>query len=130
MRGFTLFLLWSSVLAFFAIALFFLIAPEYAAGLIGVQGQNSTGRTDIRATYGGMLLGLSILFGWAALSNARFEAGLWALLCVYGGLAFGRGLAILLGERPGQSMYVFLLVEVAYAVATFIALRKQSQINA
>ena len=50
-------LLWSSALVFAVIGVFFLALPERAAGSIGVILSDATARTDVRATYGGMMLG-------------------------------------------------------------------------
>jgi hypothetical protein len=46
------------------------------------------------------------------------------VLFVYAGLALGRGLALILGERPGVMMAVFLVIEIGYAGAALLALRK------
>lgn len=115
-------LLWFSAIVFALIGIFFLALPERAASSIGLEMTNATARTDVRATYGGMVLGLALLFGWAALAPGRIEAGLWSLLLVYGGLALGRVVAIGSGERPGSMMWSFLAIEVAVALLSAFAL--------
>ena len=47
-------LLWFSALVFGLIGLYFLAWPERAAASIGLSMTDSTGRTDVRATYGGL----------------------------------------------------------------------------
>lgn len=111
----TLTLLWFSAVTYALIGLYFLAVPEKAAASIGVKLTNATARTDVRATYGGMILGVAFFFAWAALSPERFEAGLWSMIFVYGGLALGRSLSIALGDRPSTMMYLFLVIELAVA---------------
>jgi hypothetical protein len=117
-------LLWSSALVFAVIGVFFLALPERAAGSIGVILSDATARTDVRATYGGMMLGTALFFVWAALAPDRHTAGLWLMLLMYGGLALGRVVAIAGGERPGQMMWIFLVIELVVAVLSGLALHK------
>jgi len=117
-------LLWFSTIVFALIGVYFLALPERAAASIGVTMNDATARTDVRATYGGMVLGVALFFGWAALSPARVEAGLWSMLLVYGGLALGRVIAIAGGERPGTMMWGFLAIELAVAIASAALLHR------
>jgi hypothetical protein len=123
MKKFTAFLLWSSAVIFAAIGVYFLAVPEDAASAIGVSMLNDTGRTDIRATYGGMVLGIAVFFAWAALAPERTKAGLVSLAFVYGGLALGRIVAIATGDRPGSMMWLFLAIELGYTLASVICIR-------
>jgi len=119
----SLVLLWFSTIAFALIGAYFLAAPERAAASIGVTLTDATARTDVRATYGGMVLGVGLFFGWAALAPERLDAGLWSMLLVYGGLALGRIVALATGERLGAMMWTFLAIEVAVAIASVVLLR-------
>jgi hypothetical protein len=82
---------------------------------IGIGIKDDTGRVDIRATYGGMVFGAALLFAWAALEVERYEAGLYAMIFIYGGLGLARLLAIVLGARPKRILWIFLGVEALYA---------------
>ena len=115
MTRLTLGLLWFSAVVFAAIGIFFLGWTEQAADSIDVAMRTDTARVDISATYGGMCLGLGALFAWATRSEARHEAGLWSMLLVYGGLALGRLVPIVMGQRPEALMWIFLGIEVAVA---------------
>ena len=124
MTHLTLFLLWSSALVFALIGLYFLLMPDRATAAIGVAMTNATARTDIMATYGGMMLGMAVFYTWVALSPARYEAGLWSVLVVYAGLGLGRTWAIVGGQRPGVMMWSFLAIEItAAALAALILFR-------
>ena len=123
MERWILLLLWFSAIVFALIGVYFLAAPERAAASLGIALNDATARTDVRATYGGMVLGTALFFGWCALATARYQAGLVCLVLIYGGLALGRGLAIAVGQRPATMMWVFLLIEVVVALASVGLLR-------
>ena len=127
MTHLTLFLLWASAIVFLLIGLYFLLMPDRATAAIGVQMTNATGRTDIMATYGGMMLGMAVFFTWTALSASRYEAGLWCVLVVYAGLALGRAWAIGGGQRPGAMMWSFLAIEVVTAGLAALVLFRNGQ---
>jgi|ETNmetMinimDraft_26_1059896.scaffolds.fasta_scaffold46227_2 hypothetical protein len=116
-------LLWISAVVFALIGLYFLAAPERAAASIGIAMKNATAQTDVRATYGGMVLGIAAFFSWAALSPARLEAGVWSMVLIYGGLALGRIVAIADGQRPGAMMWTFLAIELGFAITSAMLLR-------
>ena len=116
-------ILGGSALLFFLIAVLFLAAPESTAASIGIKTLDDTGRTDIRATYGGMVLGIALFFAWASLQRARFRAGLWSILLIYGGLAGGRLLSLFPGAKLGGMMWTFLAIELAVAIASAALLR-------
>jgi len=109
--------LWSSAVLYALIGLVCFVRPDTTMNAIGIGILNDTGRVDIRATYGGLLAGLGGFFLWAAVEPSRYEAGLYAVIFVYGGLALGRLLAILAKAKPKPMMWIFLLLELGYVVA-------------
>ncbi|MDP6933322.1 MAG: DUF4345 domain-containing protein [Myxococcota bacterium] len=117
-------LLWFSALAFGAIGVFFLAVPERAAASIGVELTNATARTDVPATYGGMVLGVACFFAWAALAKGMLRPGAWSMALVYGGLALGRVIQIARGERPEPMIWWFLAIELVVTVWAAVALTR------
>ena len=107
-------LLATSALAFLIIGLLFLLRPIEAAASIGLAATEAAGRIDLRATYGGLMLGLGALFALPMIRPRLASVGPYLLLFVYVGLAFGRGLAMLLGEPPVGQMVAFLVIELLY----------------
>jgi hypothetical protein len=56
----------------------FLLRPETLTDGMGVELPTAAGRTDVRATYGGILGGIGIYLAWAAASPSRAYGGLVA----------------------------------------------------
>lgn len=95
----------------------FAVFPEGAAG-------NADGRTEIRAVYGGIELGLGIFFGLGA---AR-RAGLEPATLLAGLVSMGAGLArcvgfLAEGELAGLNHY-WAILELLGGVAGFVAYRR------
>jgi len=124
MNRITQVLLLASGLIYAWIGVYFLFWPEHGTAAIGVAMLDDTGRTDIMATYGGMMLGMAVMYGWCLWDIGRYRAGLWLTLLTCAGLAFGRLTAISGGERPGAMMWAFLVLELS-AVALSTALLKR-----
>ena len=109
-------LLWFSILSFAGIGAAFLLNPLRWAQSIDIRPVSEAGKVDIRATYGGGFLALSLFWFWCSLGPARYEAAVWSMTLVYGGLAMGRILSWLAGDKLGRKMVVFLAVEVVAVV--------------
>lgn len=105
--------LWLSAATFAWIGIYFLVLPHEAAAAIDLQLETDTALTDVQATYGGMVLGATFLWIWAALKPERYVAGLWAMVFIYSGLALGRLVAIGGGASPSRLIWIFLAIEVA-----------------
>ena len=56
----------------------FLLRPETLTDGMGVELPTAAGRTDVRATYGGILAGIGVYLAWAAATPARVYGGLVA----------------------------------------------------
>ena len=79
----------------------------------------------MQATYGGMVLGATFLWIWAALRPERYAAGLWAMVFIYGGLALGRLVAVGGGASPDRLIWIFLAIEVAVTAISLGLLRRR-----
>jgi|GEM_PF-2941759 len=110
--------LWASAATFAWIAIYFLVLPHEAAQAIDLTLTTDTALTDVQATYGGMVLGVTLLWIWAALHPDRYTAGLWSMVFIYGCLALGRLVAIAGGAQPKQLIWIFLGIELVVTVVS------------
>jgi hypothetical protein len=100
-----------------------LIAPKQMLQKIDVKPTSGTGRTELRAMYGGLQLGLAAFFAYCAANEEMAEAGLLAQTLGLGGLALGRlaGIAV---DRPKAIMYPLFAAEAGTAALGAAALKK------
>lgn len=119
LRSLTLVLL---VLIYVVIGVGFLVDLDGWAAAIELAPSTGTARTDLRATYGGMMLGVAATFFWAWRKDPT--AGLWLGATTSAGLAGGRILSVALGDRPGSLMYTFFAAELALTIGCVALLRR------
>jgi hypothetical protein len=118
-------LVWINCWLFVGFGLGFVFAPEALAALItGAAPATPSAITDMRATYGGMALGLAVIFGLCARNDASVRLGVQGVLAVMVALAFARALGILLDGGPNMFILVLLVAETAMAILAFAALRQ------
>jgi len=80
--------------------------------------------TDMRATYGGMALGLAFIFGLSAKREESLRLGVQGVLAAMVALAATRMFGMLLDGAPNIFMFVLLLAEVLMAILALLALRQ------
>lgn len=105
----------------------FLLRPEATAGLVGIQLASTAARSDVRAVYGGLEIGLALVLVYCALDPSRVGPGLWLVAILFGAVAGARLLGTVL-DRPVQPLtWKVLAVEAATALlALLLALRTPS----
>jgi len=110
---------------FLGFGLGFVFAPEALAALItGAAPATPNAVTDMRATYGGMALGLAIIFGLCARNESNVRLGVQGVLAVLLALAAARALGILLDGGPNIFIVALLVAEAAMAILSLAALRQ------
>lgn len=117
-------LLWLTGAGFVVYGVAFVAAPEAMSQFVtGGSPASSSGVIDIRATYGGMSVGLGILFALAA-GRSRFHGlGLRGVAAVMAGMAAARLLGIVVDGGANAMMWAYLGVEVVVLVLALVALR-------
>lgn len=95
------------------------IAPaQMLEAATGAIMQHPVGLIDLRATYGGMSLGVAvILFGLAG-SKATLRAGLWGVMAIMVGMAGGRVVGIVVSPESNWVMSIYLTLEVVAALVS------------
>lgn len=111
---------------FVGFGLGFLIAPVFFSSLFtGGTLTTSSAAIDLRATYGGLGLGIGVWFLLCAKSNVRL--GVLGAIAVLASIVIGRVIGLVVDGAPNMFMYVFLLAEVVFLLASLFALRKVSE---
>jgi len=120
-------LVWINSVVFFLYGLSFIFLPEALANLVTntVPG-GSSGLIDMRATYGGMSLGLGVLLGILANNPSFVRVGLWGVLSIMVGMASARLLGIFVDGTPNSTMYVYLASEILMAMLVLLALKPKN----
>lgn len=117
-------LLWINCALFMIFGLGFVVSPRPLAELItGTLPQAANAVTDLRAMYGGMLLGIGVFFGVCAGRPAWVRPGLLALVLLLASVAGGRIVGMAMDGTPNGFMYLLLAAELAVASLALVALR-------
>jgi len=102
--------LFVSLLIFLGFGSWLFIAPQ-ALETLGVQLLEPAARIDVRATYGGMELGLAAFLGLCLLRAGWVRVGLTAAGCVIAGFGCARLAAIALEGQGTPMMWSFVAIE-------------------
>lgn len=116
------FLLINSVLFVF-FGLSFIFAPSYFTHLFtGGAFTTSSAAIDVRATYGGLGVGLGV---WLLLCvKEHIRLGILGCIVVLASIVLGRVVGLVLDESPNRIMYFFLVTEIGFLIAAIFGLRK------
>ncbi len=98
-----------------------LLAIPEALGGIGIELNGPDARIDVRATYGGLELGIALFLFLCATRAEWLRVGLIAATCGIAGFGFGRLVGIVLeGGEAGTLMWSFLAIE-AVTTGVYVA---------
>ena len=112
---------------FIWIGLFFVVAPGTMLGYVEVEARTAVARTDIRAVYGGLDLGIGVLLLVGATQPAFLVYGLWTGSVVFGSLVVTRLLGLILDGSQAAITYYLLAFEIVGFLASGLALMLVSQ---
>jgi hypothetical protein len=87
--------LWLNAVLYLAFSAWCALRSEATASALGFTAMNAGGRVEYLAVYGGLQLGLGMLFAWCAWSPERHRFGLALALALYGGIVAFRVLGLL-----------------------------------
>lgn len=99
-----------------------LTAPSGLMDPLGIPLSGPAARNEIRAAYGGMHVGIGLFLLATALRADLRRIGLWATLCVMGGLVAGRLVSIAIDGSPGAFALGLMAVEGIAAAASAVLL--------
>lgn len=117
-------LLWVNCALFVAFGVGFIGAPGFLSTLItGGAPSISSALIDMRATYGGMGLGVGLFFAFCARQPSSVRLGLIASLLVLGSIAAGRLIGIVVDGSPNAFMFVLLVAEMLFVALVMVAIK-------
>lgn len=109
---FPVLLLWITAALFMAFGLGFAFAPEALADLVAGDAPSvASAVTDMRATYGGVAIGLGLFYGMCARRPEWVRLGLIASLIVVASIGATRLGGIIADGSPNAFMIIFLVAE-------------------
>jgi hypothetical protein len=109
----------AAAFAGFGVAL--LIKPDLLS-LVDIKLKSDAARTEVRAMYGGMEIGLAVFFALCAANREWYRPGLWAQTAGLGGLVLGRALGIALSTKRRPLLWALLAAEGTAAITGALAL--------
>ena len=101
-----------AAIAFFIYGAAFLLFSILMTSLLGCKLSVSSAVIDVRATYGGSILGTAVFFALCALRDELLRAGLMAQAAVLGGFIFGRVVGIVVDREPNLFIVILLVGEI------------------
>lgn len=100
----------------------FAVVPEILAAGIDLGISNPVARTDVRAVYGGLEIGVAVFLFWCASAGHRVRYGLIAMTTCFGGVFAARLLGVVLDGTLDPLTLSLLAVEIGATVLGTIAL--------
>ncbi|TAF08929.1 MAG: DUF4345 domain-containing protein [Nostocales cyanobacterium] len=112
-----------AAIAFFVYGAAFLFFPTLMTSLLGIELPVPSAIIDVRATYGGSVLGTAVFFALCSLRDELLRPGLIAQVAVLGGFIFGRVMGFIVDREPNVFIYVLLVGEILGLLIALIGLR-------
>lgn len=104
----------------------FLVFPQTLAEFTtGSAPSSPSGLMDMRAVYGGVVLGFGAVLYLLGRSPETRRQGLLALIAVLGGMAIGRVIGFFVDGPGNFFMYTFLAYEVLFILLCVLALGRK-----
>lgn len=115
-------------LVFLAFGLACVVAPsDVLLAATGAALTHPVALIDLRATYGGMSIGVAVILCVLAADTAFTRTGLMAVLALMLGMAGGRAIGMLIEPSSNSVMWLYLILEIATASVAAILLRQGAQ---
>jgi len=103
----------------------YLVAPQRMAALGGIAITRAAAEAELRGYYGGLQVGMGVLFFLGLRFPAVARAGLTAAAILFAGNGLGRLLGIALAGAVDSFNASGVLFELGFSVAAALLLRKQ-----
>jgi hypothetical protein len=104
--------------------LIYLLSPRSMTDPTGFGPLGPSATTDVRATYGGLQIGLGLFLLWAAAQEARVRVALVLQVLTIGAVAASRAFGILLDGEASGLLVAALLFEILLTLVSVALLRR------
>ncbi len=111
--------LWICAIVFIGLGIALLFWPVQILKSVEVTFTTVTAFADIRADYGGCILGIGVFLAWCALKAPLVRTGLFCTGFTFSGYVLGRVLSLLIDGMPKPIIFTLMIVEVLGAGAAF-----------
>ena len=100
----------------------YLFAPQSMTDPTGFPALGPNALTDVRATYGGLQLGLGAFLLWAVAEESRVRTALVLQVLLVGAVALSRAYGIALDGTPNSVLWGALATETTLTAVALVAL--------
>jgi hypothetical protein len=107
--------------SFVVLGLIALLDPQGTVAPLGIDLQSNAAITEIRATYGGMMLGIGAFLFYTAMY--RIREGLIATVAMLGAIGATRLYGIFYDDSQLPIQFYLLAVEIGFAILAMILLK-------
>jgi hypothetical protein len=107
-------------LTFVGFGSWLLMDPEALSRLIGIHWETAAARTEIRAFYGGLELGIGLFLLGNGMRPQGVNVGLALIACALGGAGLARLGSLVQDGVEGWHMSAFMVLELAASVIALI----------
>ena len=112
--------LWLAAIVFVGLGIALMLRPTEILSSVEITFKSPTAFADIRADYGGCILGVGVFLIWCAAQRHLVRAGLLCVGLVFSGYASGRLLSLVLDGTPKRIIFILIAVEVVGALVAFL----------
>jgi len=124
--------LWICVLTFLGLGVVFMSYPRLVQK-VDIELTTPTALADVRADYGGCILGIGLFLGCCALRENQVRTGLLCTGLVFSGYASARLISLMVDGTPKNIIYYLIAIEAIGAVLAFtmipMARRQQESVS-
>jgi hypothetical protein len=111
--------LWTCAAVFCGLGIALLFWPTEILKSVEISFTSVTAFADIRADYGGCILGVGVFLAWCASKAPLVRTGLLCTGLTFSGYVVGRLLSLTLDGMPKPIIFTVTIVEVLGAAAAF-----------
>lgn len=109
--------LWFGSWIYLAIGVAGMVAPAWLMGFVGIELEGASALNEIRAAYGGQLLGLAVVMGLGALRAERRRWALGLFVLAVGGMVLARAVSVVVDGAPNGVAWGLGALELSGAVS-------------